>query len=150
MVMARPTNRVTRMAKMILKLRSASHRVSSTPPIIAPTISPTRSVRVANSSSDSGTGPVSRTRTPCSGVRPRSRAAARIGVVGFQARLERIEIQPRLDLMKWRISSGLGGAPVISERQDMNSVLPFAAASKHIGKARHGAYRDRPAWLRRC
>ena len=49
--------------------RTASHRVSSTPASIAPPISPARSARVANSSSDSGTGPVSRTRTPLSGVR---------------------------------------------------------------------------------
>ena len=38
MVMASPTNKVTRMAEMIRKLFSASHRVKRTPPIIAATI----------------------------------------------------------------------------------------------------------------
>ena len=83
---------------MILKERSASHSVSSTPAIIAAAISQARSVRVPNSSSDSGTSPVSRTRTPWSGVRPSCARVGADGVAGPRARLQRVEIQLRLDL----------------------------------------------------
>jgi hypothetical protein len=45
MVTASPTTSVTRMARISLKERSASHSVSSTPPSMVPPISQTRSVR---------------------------------------------------------------------------------------------------------
>ena len=83
---------------MILKERSASHSVASTPAIIAPAISQARSVKVANSSSDRGTSPVSRTCTPWSGVRPKCARGGTDRVAGARARLQRVEVQPRLDL----------------------------------------------------
>ncbi len=118
MVSASPTTKVTRMAKMILKERSASHNVASTPAIIAAAISPARSVRVPNSSSDSGTSPVSRTRTPCSGVRSRPRAATRMAALAPAPGSKALKSSRGLTSMKRRISSGLGGLPVIRARQE--------------------------------
>ncbi len=124
---------------MILKLRSASHRDNSTPPIIAATISPARSVRVANSSSDKGTGPVRRTVTPCSGVRPSALAWARILPLASCPGSRALKSSRGLTSMKRRISSGLGAAPGDQRTPGQIFGLAMGGGAEHIGEARHRA-----------
>ena len=73
-----PTRVVIMIAAVTRADRTASHSISSTAPIMTEAISTARSARLANSSSDRGTGPVRRTVTPFSGVRPASRATLRM------------------------------------------------------------------------
>ncbi len=69
---------MTRIAAIIFTERTANHRQASTAISMEPVTSQTLSDREANSSSDSGTDPVSRTVTPLAGVRPIAFASARI------------------------------------------------------------------------
>ncbi len=66
---------------MILFERTAIHSISRMAEIISAAIMPARSVKVMNSSSASGTGPVRRTVTPSSGVKCSPRAIRRSSFV---------------------------------------------------------------------
>ena len=129
MVMASPTNSVTRMQAMILKERTASHSVASTASIIAPPISQARSASVANSSSDSGTGPVRRTRTPLSWLKCSSAAAARIASVALAPGSSAPKSSLGCTSMKRRSSRGSAGLPLTSVRQEKNGLPPPATFS---------------------
>ncbi len=72
---------VIMMAAVTRVERTASHSISSTAPIMAEAIRTARSARLANSSSDSGTGPVRRTVMPFCGVRPASLAIWRMAAL---------------------------------------------------------------------
>ena len=66
--MRKPEPSVTSMAPMIFTERSANQSVSRMADIMRMPIGSARSATLANSSSAIGTGPVSRTETPVSGV----------------------------------------------------------------------------------
>ncbi len=125
------------MARMMRKERSASHRVSSTPASIAPTIRPARSVRVANSSSDSGTGPVRRIRTPCSGVRSSVRRRLADRGAGRRPRLQRIEVQPGFDLDEAADLLRLGRRAGEQRPPGQVSRCCPSRPPEHVGETRH-------------
>ena len=75
---ARPTAVVSSMARMVWIDRTAIHSIETMAIRAIPPIRKARSARVANSSSSSGTGPVSRTLTPLASVRPRACTARRM------------------------------------------------------------------------
>ena len=80
-VISKPVRTVSMIEKISRNDRTANHSITTMIAIISPAIGPAFSVSVANSSSEIGTGPVRRTRTPWSGVSCSWRTAARIASV---------------------------------------------------------------------
>ena len=113
-VVARPAARVASSRRTSCTERNPTSSRSRTPPSAIAVVSPAPLRREANSSSESGTGPVSWTRTPRSGVRPSSRAACRIASLALAPGSSAPKSSTgRIRMMRWS-SCAPGGVPVSS------------------------------------
>ena len=107
---------------------------NTTTSIVTTALSAAPSASVANSSSASGTGPVSRTRTRGSAANPVSRTASRIAATARAPGCSAPKSSTGCTRMKRRSSRGSGARPMISVRHEKRGTCPALIAFDRVGE----------------